>query len=72
MRLSVVLLCCSLAGIILGAALIGTAAVGAAVIFDSLSVGLWALMRDDGAGPQVAALGEARTLHDIFERTRAS
>lgn len=71
MRLSVVLLCCSLAGIILGAALIGTAAVGAAVIFDSLSVGLWALMRDDGAGvrPQVHAVP---TLPEILERARAS
>jgi hypothetical protein len=51
MRVSAVLLLAALAGVIGGAALIGTAALGAAVIFDSLCVGWWALQRDDGAGP---------------------
>lgn len=70
MRLSVVLLCCSLAGVILGAALISIAAIGGAVIFDSLSVGAWALLRDDGAGVRPQA--EGRTLPEILERARAS
>jgi len=54
MRLSVVLLLVSLAGVLGGAALIGLPALGAAVIFDSLCVGVWALARDDGRpSPQV-------------------
>ena len=53
MRLSVVLLLCSLAGVLLGAWLIGTAALGAAVIFDSLCVGVYALARETGDAPQV-------------------
>jgi hypothetical protein len=69
--LSVVLLCCSLAGVILGAALIGTAAVGAAVIFDSLCLGVWALARDDGL-PSVPGVRAVPTLPEILERARAS
>jgi len=70
-RLSVVLLLCSLAGVLGGAALIGVAALGGAVIFDSLCVGAWALLRDDGerARPSVH---EVPTLAQVLERARAS
>jgi hypothetical protein len=65
MRLSIVLLLCSLAGVLGGAALIGLPALGGAVIFDSLCVGVWALARDDGVpAPQV------QTVTDILERAR--
>ena len=67
MRLSVVLLLCSLAGVLLGASLIGTAALGGAVIFDSLCVGVYALARDTGE-PQVREV--APTLANILERAR--
>lgn len=67
MRLSVVLLLVSLAGVLGGAALIGTAALGAAVIFDSLCVGAWALVRETGdSQPQVTGLRVA----DVLERAR--
>lgn len=70
MRLSAVLLVCSLLGVVAGAALIGVAAVGGAVIFDSLLVGWWALARDDGmTWPQVH---EVPTLAQVLERARAS
>ena len=67
MRLSVALLLASLAGVLLGAAIIGTPALGAALIFDSLCVGVWALARDDGLPePQVHGLRVA----DVLERAR--
>ena len=69
MRLSVILLACSVAGVLGGGALIGTAALGGCVIFCSLCTGVWALGRDDGqAVPQVHQV--PRTLHDILERAR--
>jgi hypothetical protein len=70
-RLSVVLLVLALAGVIGGAALISVPAVGGAVIFDSLCVGVWALLRDDGdrARPSVH---EVPTLAQVLERARAS
>jgi hypothetical protein len=76
-RLSIVLLLIALAGIIGGAALIGIPAIGGAIIFDSLCVGLWALERDDGeAPPQAHGLPSPRevptTLNAIFERARAA
>lgn len=70
MRLSVVLLLAALAGVLGGGALIGLPALGGCLIFDSLCVGLWALLRDDGRGrPQVH---QVPTLHDVLERARAS
>ncbi len=70
MRLSLLLLLCSLAGVVGGAWLIGRWAVGCAVIFDSLAVGGWALWRDDGREipPQVAGVP---TLEQILEREAA-
>jgi hypothetical protein len=69
MRLSVVLLLLSLAGILGGAALIGTWALGLAVIADSVAVGVYALLRDDGrrAAPSVH---EVPTLASILEKAR--
>lgn len=71
MRLSVVLLLCSLAGVLGGAALIGLQALGVAVIFDSLAVGVYALLRDDGdrARPSVH---EVPTLAQYLERARGA
>jgi len=71
MRLSVVLLLVALAGVLGGAALIGIPALGGALIFDSIAVGVWALLRDDGtrAAPSVH---EVPTLSQVLERARAS
>lgn len=71
MRLSVVLLVIALAGVLGGGALIGVPALGACLIFDSLCVGAWALLRDDGdrARPSVH---EVPTLAQVLERARAS
>jgi len=71
MRLSVVLLLVSLAGVLGGAALIGLPALGAAVIFDSLCVGVWALARDDGL-PNVPQVAAPLTVEKILERARLS
>ena len=71
MRLSVVLLLLSLAGVLGGAALIGLPALGAAVIFDSLCVGVWALARDDGQ-PGLPQVHGAPTLQQVLDRARAS
>ena len=72
MRLSVVMLVVALAGVLGGGALIGLPALGACLIFDSLCVGVYALLRDDGspAAPVVAEVGQ--TVHQILERARAS
>jgi hypothetical protein len=68
MRLSVVLLLCSLAGILGGGALLGLPALGACLIFDSVMVGLYGLVTHDW---QVTpARPEASTLEAIFERAR--
>lgn len=71
MRLSAVLLAASLLGVVAGASLIGPWAVGCAVIFDSVCVGLWALFHDDGTGAAVRELpGAGGTLHQVLERAR--
>jgi hypothetical protein len=69
MRLSIILLLVSLAGILGGAALIGLPALGAAVIFDSLCVGVWALARDDGLPSVPVAHGPA-TVEQVLDRFR--
>jgi len=68
-RLSVILLLVALAGVLGGGALIGLPALGGCLIFDSLCVGLWALLLDDGVRPQVRSLP---TIEDVFNRARAS
>lgn len=69
MRLSVVLLLVSLAGIMGGAALIGLWALGLAIITDSVAVGVFALLRESEsrAAPSVA---EVPTVASILERAR--
>jgi hypothetical protein len=69
MRLSVLLLLLSLAGVLGGAALIATWALGLAVIADSVAVGVYALLRDDGrrAAPSVH---EVPTLAQVLEKAR--
>jgi len=71
MRLPVVLLGASLLGVVAGAFLIGTWAVGCAIVFDSLCVGGWALFHDDGEQPQVREV-PGSTLQAVFDRARAS
>ena len=72
MRLSVVLLLLSLAGILGGAALIDAAegALGGAVVFVCVCAGAWALFRDDGSGRREPDAAEPATLHAILERAR--
>lgn len=69
MRLSVVLLLVSLAGIMGGAALIGLWALGLGIIVDSVAVGVYALLREDESRPAVSA-GEVPTLASVLERAR--
>jgi hypothetical protein len=69
-RLSVVLLCVSLAGVLAGGWLTGRLGFGLCVIADSLAVGFWALRRDDGAGEQPPQAYGVPTLHDVLERAR--
>jgi hypothetical protein len=45
-RLNAMLLALALAGVVYGASLIGTWAVGCAIIVDSAAVATWALLRD--------------------------
>lgn len=71
MRLSVVLLVAALAGVLGGGALIGIPALGACLIFDSLCVGVWALLRDDGAQSS-PSVHEVPTVAQVLERARAS
>jgi hypothetical protein len=68
-RLSVVLLACSLLGLAAGGWLIGRWALGVAIMVDSLLVGLWALFRDDGrtSEPQVHGVP---TLAQVLEKAR--
>jgi hypothetical protein len=71
-RASIALLLVSLAGILGGAALIGVAALGGAVIFVSLCTGVYTLFfRDDGTGQQPQVHG-VPTLGDVLERARRS
>jgi len=60
----------SLAGILGGAALIGLWALGLAIIFDSLAVGVYALLRDTPATPSVRAVQSS--VASVLERARAA
>ena len=70
MRLSVVLLVLALLGVLAGGWLTGRLGFGLAVIGDSLAVGAWALLRDDGAGRQEPQVHGVPTLGDVLERAR--
>jgi len=71
MRLSIVLLFVSLAGILGGAALIGLWALGLGIIADSIAVGVYALLRDDENLPR-PSVHDVPTLAQVLERARAS
>lgn len=73
MRASVLLLLCSLAGVLGGAALVdlaGLAVLGGAVIADSVAVGALALLRDTPAAPAVREV--QGTVASVLERARAA
>jgi hypothetical protein len=73
MRLSVVLLLCSLLGVVGGAALIGRWAVGVAVIADSVAVAAWALLRDEGdSQPSAQVLQHGKTLQQVLDQAARS
>jgi len=69
-RLSVVLLLLSLAGILGGAALIGLWALGVAVIADSVAVGVYALLRDADSRRAAPQVHDVPTLAAILEKAR--
>lgn len=71
MRLSAVLLAVSLLGVLAGGWLAGRLALGLCVIADSLAVGAWALLHDDGRPAQPQA-HEVPTLAAVLERARRS
>ena len=72
MRLSVVLLLLSLAGIMGGAALISLGALGLAIVADSVAVGVYALLRE-ADGRRAAPSVQDVSLPAILERAlRAS
>jgi hypothetical protein len=70
-RLSVILLIVSLAGILGGGWLCGPLAFGIAVMCDSVALGAYALLRDSPDRPEPVVTG-VPTLHDILERARSS
>lgn len=71
MRLSAVLMCVSLAGIMGGAALIGLWALGLAIVVDSVAVGVFALLREAESRPG-PSVHEVPTLAQVLEKARAS
>jgi len=78
MRMSIALLASAVVGVLGGAAMIGLPALGGAIVFESLCLGYWAIIRDDGREtPEAAAW--SRGLHavpstheQVLERYRAS
>ena len=72
MRLSVVLLAVCLLGVLAGGWLTGRLGLGLCVIADSVAVGAWALLRDDGQVRAEPGAHEVPTLHDVLERARRS
>ena len=72
MRLSAVLLAVSLLGVLGGGWLTGRLGFGLCVIADSLALGAWALLHDDGTGRAAPPAHEVPTLAQVLERARAS
>jgi hypothetical protein len=69
MRLSVVLLVVSLAGVLAGGWLIGRWALGLAVIVDSAAVAVYALRRDYDDRPR-PSVHDVPTLAQVLEKAR--
>lgn len=76
MRLSACLLLVALIGVVYGASLIGTWCIGVAVIADSITVGVYALLRDDGTNsskrPVSGATEEQRFIAAVVDDKRRS
>lgn len=70
MRLSVVLLAVSLLGVLAGGWLTGRLGFGLTVIADSVALGAWAVLRDDGTPQVKPEVQGAPTLHDVLDRAR--
>lgn len=70
MRVPVILLACSAAGVLGGGALIGVWALGVCLIFVSLCAGAWALLHDDGTAPAAREEELARPGAWIIDRAR--
>lgn len=76
MRLSVALLLTALLGVVIGAYLIGPWCVGLAIIGDSIVIGAYALLRDDGsdrAEPIISGVTEEqRFIHSVVDKVRSA
>ena len=72
MRLSVALLGISLLGILAGGWLTGRLGFGLCVIADSVVLGAFAVLRDDGTARPEPRVHGVPTLHDVLERARRS
>ena len=72
MRSSLLLLIVSLLGVLGGAALIGRWALGLAIIADSVAVGVFTLLRDDGVPAQPAVRAVQGSVASVLERARAA
>ena len=79
MRASVLLLLCSLAGVLAGGWLTGRTGFGLCVIADSVAVGVYALRRDDGvpAAPDLRDLepnawAVAGSVSSVLDRYKAA
>jgi hypothetical protein len=72
-RASVLLLLCSLAGVLAGGWLTGRVGFGLCVIADSVAVAVFVLLRDDGVPAQQPAVRSVPgTVADVLERARAA
>ena len=72
MRSSAAMLIGALLGVLGGAALIGVWALGLAIIADSVAVGVYALLHDDGVPAQPAVRAVQGTVASVLERARAA
>lgn len=72
MRLSVALLAVSLLGVLAGGWLTGRLGFGLCVIADSVALGAWAVLRDDGRPRPEPQVHGVPTLADVLERARRS
>ena len=72
MRWSIALLALSLLGVLAGGWLTGRLGFGLCVIADSVALGVWAVLRDDGRAEPEPQVHEASSLYDVLERARRS
>ena len=72
MRTSVLMLLGALAGILVGGWLTGRVGFGLCVIADSVAVGVYSLLHDDGVPAQPAVRAVQGTVASVLERARAA